>query len=187
MWRSKPARRYRSEFCTPNEKAIEAVSSFRHDPHIPVRVAVAFTLGATDKVIDMSLHVVDDLLEDESPLVRLTVSKFYYLKKICFCLKDGLLDELLDDPVWSVRWNISKALCGSHLHDRAWETLLSSVPKGEFFFLNWSHIAVKLANSKEKISELRELMNSKLSSTFDESTKQEISCSLGFLDNKITF
>ncbi|MCA9195745.1 MAG: HEAT repeat domain-containing protein [Planctomycetales bacterium] len=121
----------------PNRESISAVESFMADPHVNVRIAVAFAIGQRTVDDDIALRNLMRMLDDPHPHVRCAAVYRLVSSPRPSLMKSSDVDRALTNTTWTVRWTIASALHDTSYADRGWETLSNCVPTTDFAFGEW--------------------------------------------------
>ena len=122
----------------PNDESIAAVQSFIADPHVNVRIAVAFALGQRTVPDEIAVRHLMLLIGDAHPHVRCTA-----VRRLAFSPRPSLLsasdiERGLTCDTWTVRWTVASAIHATAFADDGWETLATTVPRNpDFMLFEW--------------------------------------------------
>jgi len=122
----------------PTDESISAVQSFIADPHVNVRIAVAFALGQRTVPDEIAVRHLMLLVGDAHPHVRCTA-----VRRLAFSPRPSLLtasdiERGLSCDTWTVRWTVASAIHATAFADDGWDSLATTVPRtSDFKLFEW--------------------------------------------------
>ncbi|WDQ15314.1 HEAT repeat domain-containing protein [Rhodopirellula sp. P2] len=122
----------------PTDESISAVQSFIADPHVNVRIAVAFALGQRTVPDEIAVRHLMQLICDDHPHVRCTA-----VRRLVYSPRPNLLSATdiergLSCDTWTVRWTLASAIHSTDFANVGWETLVDSIPRtADFMLFEW--------------------------------------------------
>jgi len=121
----------------PTRESVAAVESFIADPHVNVRMAVAFAIGQYTVDDEIAVRNLAGMLDDPHPHVRCAAVHWLAVLPRPSLMNSSEVERALTNTTWTVRWTLASALHDTNYADRGWETLSSCVPRTDFAFVTW--------------------------------------------------
>lgn len=146
----------------PTAESIEALSSFRADPNINVRIAVAAAICAPTVPAHFTASIVSELLSDSHPFVRASTARHLNSSEVTALLEDDVVDRLLDDTVYSVRWEAAAAVRRTRHADRGWRVLRHSIPRTNPYLPAWLQCCTRYRDQYHADEELKATVATRL-------------------------